>query len=211
LGLGAIFIVIIIAVDFLISMWDAYAGGYSLGAIKAKGDKSKFRKAAAYSAVGLGLVGATYVMAIVLGFLAYYASYITLSSFQFLLSFDFIFLGILIIGFGFIITVQSIIIAVRKPGAWSIIIALYNSFAMAFDISMYISSFKESMGVIRSTGRRSQGNAYMIILIAVLIAAVMVHAAYKHGYRKASGSMQHRGAKAQGSGMMETVGRRGKS
>ena len=210
MGFGAIFLVIIIAVDFLISMWDAYAGGYSLVAINANGDKSKFRKAAAYSAVGLGLVGATYVIAIVLGFLAYYASYISLSAFQFLLSFDFIFLGIPIIGFGFIITVQSIIIAVRKPSVWSVLLALYNAFAMAFDIGMYISSFKESVGIIKSTGRRSQGNAYMIILIAVLLAAVMVHAAYTHGYRKASGPKQRRGRKAQG-GMMETVGRHGGS
>lgn len=186
--LGLIITVLIIAFDFLISMWDAYAGGYSLGTIKKNGDQSKFRKISAYAAVGLGLVGATYVMAIVIGFIAYYLAYISLSTLEFVLSFDFIFLGILIIGFGFIITIQSIIIAAKRRNAWSILIALYNSFAMAFDIYIYVTSFRESMSVIRRTGRRSQGNGLMIVLLAALIAAIMVHAAYKHGYKKALGA-----------------------
>jgi len=190
LGLGLIITIAIIAIDFLISMWDAYAGGYSLGMIKKNGDTSKFRKVSAYAAVGLGLVGATYVIAIVLGFIAYYLAYISLSTLSFILSFDFIFLGILIIGFGFIITIQSIIIAAKRRSIWSILIALYNSFAVAFDIYVYIESFKESMSVIRSTSRRSQGNGLMIVLIAVLLAAVIVHAAYKHGYKKALGQSQ---------------------
>ena len=116
LGLGLIITIIIIAFDFLISMWDAYAGGYSLGMMNKNGDSSKFRKVSAYAAVGLGLVGATYVMAIVIGFIAYYLAYISLSTLEFVLSFDFIFLGILIIGFGFIITIQSIIIAAKRRG-----------------------------------------------------------------------------------------------
>lgn len=204
MGLGLIITIAIIAIDFLISMWDAYAGGYSLGMIKKNGDTSKFRKVSAYAAVGLGLVGATYVIAIVLGFIAYYLAYISLSTLSFILSFDFIFLGILIIGFGFIITIQSIIIAAKRRSIWSILIALYNSFAVAFDIYVYIESFKESMSVIRSTSRRSQGNGLMIVLIAVLLAAVIVHAAYKHGYKKALGSSQavsRRGRPGSGMGM----------
>lgn len=209
LGFGFIFLIVIIAIDFLISMWDAYAGGYSLGMMKKNGDKSKFRKASAYSAVGLGLVGATYVIAIVLGFLAYYLAYIPLSTLNFILSFDLVFLGILIIGFGFIITIQSIIIAAKRRNFWSILIAVYNSFAVAFDIYIYVESFRESIGVIRSTGRRSQGNGLIIILIAVLLAAVMVHAAYKHGYKKAMGSspgqkQQNKGFRS--SGMVEGKG-----
>ncbi len=188
LGLAIILTIVIIAVDFLISMWDAYAGGYSLGLIKKNKDASKFRKISAYAAVGLGLVGATYVIAIVLGTIAYYSAYISFSTFNFILNFDFIFLGILIIGFGFIITIQSIIIAARRRSIWSILIAVFNSFVIAFDIYMYVESFKESVSVIRRTGRNSKGSGLIIIIIAALIAAVIVHAAYKHGYKKALGT-----------------------
>ncbi|MCL4387820.1 hypothetical protein M1567_01555 [Candidatus Marsarchaeota archaeon] len=188
MGFGIIITVLIVAFDFLISMWDAYAGGYSLGMIKKNGDQSKFRKISAYAAVGLGLVGATYVMAIIIGFIAYYLAYISLSTLEFVLSFDFIFLGILIIGFGFIITIQSIIIAAKRRSAGSILIALFNSFIIAFDVYMYVTAFSESLSVIKRTGRRSQGNGLMIVLMAALIAAIIVHAAYKHGYKKALGS-----------------------
>ncbi len=207
MGFGLIFIVIIIAVDFLISIWDAYAGGYSLGMMKKNGDQSKFRKVSAYAAVGLGLVGATYVIAIVLGVMAYYLAYIPLSTLKFILSFDFIFLGILIIGFGFIITVQSIIIAAKRRNIWSILIALYNSFAVAFDIYIYVISFRESVSVIKGTGRRSQGNGLIIILIAALLAALIVHSAYKHGYKKALGTEpQKRQSGMRGTGMVEGRG-----
>ena len=210
LGLGLIITIIIIAFDFLISMWDAYAGGYSLGMMKKNGDPSKFRKVSAYAAVGLGLVGATYVMAIVIGFIAYYLAYISLSTLEFVLSFDFIFLGILIIGFGFIITIQSIIIAAKRRSVWSILIALYNSFAIAFDIYIYVTSFRESLSVIRRTGRRSQGNGLMIVLIAALIAALMVHAAYKHGYKKALGATPQQSSRGgrgfRSTGMVEGKG-----
>ena len=210
LGLGLIITIIIIAFDFLISMWDAYAGGYSLGMMNKNGDSSKFRKVSAYAAVGLGLVGATYVMAIVIGFIAYYLAYISLSTLEFVLSFDFIFLGILIIGFGFIITIQSIIIAAKRRSLWSILIALFNSFIIAFDIYIYVTSFRESLSVIRRTGRRSQGNGLMIVLIAALIAALMVHAAYKHGYKKALGTTQasdgRSGRGFRSSGMVESKG-----
>ncbi len=115
----------------------------------------------------------------------------------------------MIIGFGFIITIQSIIIAAKKPSIWSVLVALYNSFAMAFDIYVYATSLKESLSVIRSTGRRSQGNGIMIIVIAILIAALMVHAAYKHGYKKAMSTQSYANARrgqAKRSGMVEGNG-----
>ncbi len=185
MGFGDILIVIIVAVDFFISIWDAYASGYNLGMIKKNKDTSKFNKVAAYSGLGLGFVGATYVLAIVLGVIALYLGYIGTGTLNFLTSIDFIVLGILIIGFGIVITAQSIMIAAKKKSAWSILIALYNSFAVGFDIFIYIESFKESMGVIKRATRSQRGNAYVILLIAVLIAFVIVHAAYRHGYKKA--------------------------
>ncbi len=176
--------IIIIVFDFFISIWDAYAGGYSLGMIKKTGDKSKFKKASAVSAVGLGFVGAVYVIATVLGFVAAWLGYISFATLEFILSFNMVFLGILIIGFGLIITIQSIIIAAQRKSIWSILLAVYNSFALGFDIWMYVSTFKESTGIITRSTRRSQGNGLVIIIIAVLLAFLIVHAAYKHGYKK---------------------------
>jgi hypothetical protein len=190
ISFAEIFTIIIIAVDFVISIWDAYAGGFSLGMLKKTNDKSKFKKASAISAVGLGFVGSVYVIATVLGFAAAWLGYISFATLEFILSFNLVFLGILIIGFGLIITIQSIIIAAQRRNAWSILIAVYNSFALGFDIWMYVSAFKESAGIITRSTRRSQGSGLVVIIVAVLIAFIIVHAAYKHGYKKGLNGMQ---------------------
>ena len=184
ISFSEIITIAILAFDFVISIWDAYAGGYSLGMLKKTNDKSKFKRISAISAVGLGFVGSVYVIATVLGFVAAWLGYISFAALEFILSFNMVFLGILIIGFGLIITIQSIIIAAQRRNIWSILIAIYNSFALGFDIWMYISTFKESAGIITRSTRRSQGNGFAIIVIAVLLAIIIVHAAYKHGYKK---------------------------
>ncbi|MGC9099348.1 MAG: hypothetical protein ACP5HW_02250, partial [Candidatus Micrarchaeia archaeon] len=64
-----IFAIIILAFDFAISIWNAYASGYNIGLIK-KRRTSTFSKAAAYSGLGLAFVGITYVLVVVLSFVA---------------------------------------------------------------------------------------------------------------------------------------------
>jgi len=196
--LSEILTIAIIAFDFVISIWDAYAGGYSLGILKKTGDKSKFKRASAISAVGLGLVGSVYVIATILGLVAAWLGYISFATLAFILSFNMLFLGILIIGFGLIITIQSIMLAAQRKSIWSILLAVYNSFALGFDIWVYISTFKESASIITRSTRRSQGNGMVIIVIAALIAFIIVHAAYKHGYKKgmAMASTQTAGRRA---------------
>ncbi len=93
--------------------------------------------------------------------------------------------GVLIIGFGFVIAIQSIIIASQRRNFWSILTALYNGFVEILDIADYISGFNEAIQVT-GDNKRGGGNAVAIILIAVLIGFFIIIAAFKQGYNKAT-------------------------
>ncbi len=176
-----IFAIIILVFDFAISVWNAYASGYNIGLIR-KGRTSTFFKAAAYSGLGLAFVGITYVLVIILSFVAYVLGYIGIGAVEYALAFNFIVFGLMIIGFGFMITVQSIIIAAKRRSIGSILIALWNTFAEVWDIASYIEGFKESVNII---SKERRGNALVIVVVSLLIAYFITHAAYKHGIRKA--------------------------
>jgi len=177
-------LLLILVFDFAISIWNAYASGYNIGLLK-KANHSGFTKAAAYSGLGLAFTGMAYVLIIVLSALAYYTGYIPITVLDFAISLDFLVFGLLIIGFGLMVTIQSIIIAAKKKSIGSIIIALWNTFAEVFDIVSYASGFSESVQLLKRNSKGS-GNALFIILIALLIAFFITHAAYRHGLKKAA-------------------------
>lgn len=179
-----IILLLFVVFDFAISIWNAYASGYNIGMLRRESRKGFF-KISSYSGLGLAFVGMGYVIIIILSLLAYYLGYASFATVEFAMSFNFLVFGLMIIGFGLIITVQSIIIAAQKKDFWSIAIAIYNTFAEIWDIASYASGFKESVQLLRRN-RQGSGNALIIIVIALFIAFFIVHAAYRHGYNKAT-------------------------
>ncbi|MCL4373265.1 MAG: hypothetical protein M1360_01115 [Candidatus Marsarchaeota archaeon] len=179
-----ILVVLILAFDFVISVWNAYASGYNIGMLRKAGNNSGFSRAAAYSGLALALVGMTYVLVVVLSVIAYALQYVGIGVVDYALAFDFLVFGIMIIGFGLMITIQSIIIAAHRKSFGSIAIVLWNTFAEVWDIASYAEGFRASVQMLKAN-KQSRANAYVIVLVALLIAYIITHAAYKHGLRKA--------------------------
>lgn len=181
-----IFGLLILVLDFALSIWNAYASGFNIGLLRKSG-QGGFSEAASYAGLGLAFVGMAYVLIVVLSFIAYAISYVDISTLQIALGFNFLVLGFLIIGFGLMVTIQSIIIAIQRKNFWSIFAALYNVTVEILDIASYTQGFGESVQMITGGNREEKGNAIIIIVIALLSAFFIVHAAYKHGYNKATG------------------------
>ncbi|MEM0150021.1 MAG: hypothetical protein QXW10_03945 [Candidatus Micrarchaeaceae archaeon] len=187
--MAGILVAIILVLDFGISVWNAYASGYNIGMVRKLG-KGGFSKAAAYSGLALALAGMTYVLIVVLSFIAYALQYVGIGVVDYALAFDFLVFGLMIIGFGLMITIQSIIVAAHKKSFGSIAIALWNTFAEVWDIASYVEGFRASVQMLKSN-KQSRANALVIVLVALLVAYLITHAAYKHGLSKAENMQSH--------------------
>jgi len=173
---------LILLFDAIVSVWNAYASGYNIGLLK-KDYGGGFTRVASYAGLGLAFAGMVYVLVVVLSFLAYFFDYVTEDTVTYALSLNFLVFGALIIGFGLVITIQSVIIASQRRNFWSILTALYNGFAEILDIASYISGFKEAVQAT-SSDKRGSGNALVIILVAVLIGFFIIYGAFRQGYNK---------------------------
>lgn len=196
--------ILLLVLTFAISIWNAYASGFNIGMVR-KNNIQGFQKYASYSGLGLAFVGMTYVLVIVLSILAYYTGYVDIGTVQAALAANFLVFGLMIIGFGIMVTIQSILLAAQRKSFWSILIAIWNIFAMIVDIASYISGFKEATSMLTSQSRKSQGNAVIIIAIAVLISFFIVHAAYKFGLNKAMGTQPNQQQSGKGGWKNEKV------
>ncbi len=181
-----LFGILMLVFTFALSIWNAYASGFNIGLVR-KNNIQGFQKYAAYSGLGLAFAGMTYVLVIVLSIIGYFTGYVSLGTLNAALGLNFLVFGLLIIGFGLMVTIQSIQLAIQKKSFWSILIAMWNVFAMIFDIVSYASGFKEATSMFTGQNRNQQGSAVVIILIAALISFFIVHAAYRFGLNKALG------------------------
>ena len=180
--------VLILAIDFGLSIWNAYASGMNIESLR-RGGGSSWLEAVAYSGLGLAYAGATYVMIIVVGYAAYAFGYVSSDVVDAVLGLDFLVFGVLIIGFGLMITIQSIIVAVRRRSLGSVIVAAWNIFAEIWDIAGYVEGFSEAVSMVKGVGRdeRDETSLILIVIVALLIAYFIVHAAYINGKKKAQG------------------------
>ncbi|MGC8670134.1 MAG: hypothetical protein ACP5TL_03220 [Candidatus Micrarchaeia archaeon] len=180
-----IIIVLLLGFDFVISIWNAYASGYNIGMLRKAGNVGGFSRAAAYSGLALAFAGMTYVLVIVLSFIAYFLQYVSIGVVNYALAFNFLVFGLMIIGFGIMITIQSIMIAAHRKSFGSIAVAIWNTFAVVFDIASYAEGFKASVNMLKAN-KNDRANALVIVLVAVLIAYFITHAMYRHGLKKAT-------------------------
>lgn len=178
--------ILILVLDFGLSIWNAYASGLNLETLRREGGSSWLR-AVAYSGLGLAYSGASYVMLIVVGYAAFVFGYISSNTVDAVLGLDFLLFGLLIIGFGLMVTVQSIITAYKRRSFGSIAIAVWNTFAEIWDIASYAGGFSEAVSLVKGTGgdERDETSLIIVVIVALLIAYFIVHAAYIHGKRKA--------------------------
>lgn len=185
-------LILVLILDFIISVWDCYATGFNAAILS--GGKNFGRKTSFllgfFNTAGLlvGFAGATYVVMIVLGFIAYYAGYISFGSIEFILAFNFLVFGGLITIFGIIVTINSIIIAYKMPSWGSVGTALWNTFASIWDSVLYLRNFGEMFGFVKENEDNAKGMVLVIIGIAIAIGVVIAYAAYHMGYRRAGPS-----------------------
>jgi len=180
---------LILILDFGFSIWNAYASGMNVETLRREGGSSWLR-AVAYSGLGLAYAGTSYVMLIVVGYVAYFFGYVSSDVAGAVMGLDFLVFGLLIIGFGLMVTIQSVIVAVRRRSFGSIAIAIWNMFTEIWDIASYVEGFGEAVSLVKGGGsdERDETSLIIIVIVALLIAYFIVHAAYMHGKRKARGS-----------------------
>jgi hypothetical protein len=180
--LSYVLLFVIIAVDFVLSLWNAYASGVSLTLLKGQSGQT-LAKVCAAAGLGLAFAGMSYAMLVIFSFVALAIGYLTVGEVLFVLAFDFLVFGAMIIGFGLVVTAQSIAIAYRRRSFGSIAISAWNVFAEVWDITIYAEGFKDAYGVMK--GDRGRINLYVVIIIALVVAFLITYVAYRHGVRSA--------------------------
>ncbi len=183
-SLSTLLTILLLVLIPIISAWNAYASGINIGRIR-KNNIQGFSKYAAYSGLGLAFVGMTYFLLIVISVLAYGLGYIDASTVNVALSVDFLVFALLIIVFGIMVTIQSVIVAYQRRNFMSIFIAAYNIFAVIWDIYAYASGFRQAASVVANSTRKNRGNVFVLVVAAVLIGYFVTHELYKKGLQKA--------------------------
>jgi len=181
---------LIIVVDFVISIWNSYTSGFTYGMLKKNGGPSWMYLSVALG-LALGLAGAIYVTAIVVSFAAYVLGWVDAGTVDLLLAYNFLVTGALLIVLGIGATVQSIYIAIKRPGFWTIAGALYNTFASIWNVFSYISNFGPATQIItyeRRNERQSSIVQVVIIgIIAILLGVLLAYVAFWMGRNHGEG------------------------
>lgn len=178
---------LVIVIDFALSLWNAYASGLIWGLLRNQPGRT-FSKVCAGAGLGLAFAGMAYATLIVLGYVALVVGFLAVWDFLYLASFDLLVFGGMIIGFGLVITVQSVTIAYRKRSFGSIAVASWNVFAEIWDIATYAEGFKDASAVLRGD-RRDRTNLYAIVAVAVGVALLITYVAFRQGLRKAQAAI----------------------
>lgn len=181
-NLSDAFLVVVLLFDLVVSIWNAYAAGVTLTLLRRQPGQ-RFAKVAAGAGLGLAFAGMAYATTIVIAWAALLLGFLAPWDFLFLVSFDLLVFGAMIIGFGLVVTAQSVAIAYRQRRFGDIAIAAWNVFAEVWDITIYAEGFRDAAGVVSSG--RNRLNLYAVVAIAVGVAFIVTYVAYRHGVRRA--------------------------
>lgn len=180
-------LVFTLVLDFVFSLWNAYASGLSWSLVRNLPGQ-RFAKVSAIAGVGLAFAGISYVLTLVLSYLAVVVGALSLGEFLFLASFDFLVFGAMIIGFGLVVTAQSVAIAYRQRNFGSIAVAAWNVFSEVWDISIYAEGFRDAAGAVSND--RERANVYALVAVAVGIAFLITFVAFRHGARRGEAAIE---------------------
>jgi hypothetical protein len=185
-NLSDLLLVLILIFDLVVSVWNAYASGVTWALVRGQTGQ-RFTKAAAVAGLGLAFTGMAYALIIVISYVALFLGLLGTADFLFLVSFDFLVLGAMIIGFGLVVTAQSVAIAVQERRWGSIGIAAWNVFAEAWDLAIYAEGFRDAATVV-SQGR-NRINLYAIVAVALGVSFIITYVAFRHGVRKGESAL----------------------
>ncbi|MEM5834863.1 MAG: hypothetical protein QXQ69_03390, partial [Candidatus Aenigmatarchaeota archaeon] len=175
---------LIIAWNFFVSCWNAYASGLLWGISKGKGEK-----AIALVVLALALVGFYYTFILV-------GIALNILSTQFLLPINVI-VGLPIILLGVVITINGWIEAIRTRSLRGILVSIYNTLALLWDINVWIRSFEsiKDMGIIESLiesveDSKDSSKAIIFLVIGLIITALVVVGFFYAGKKTAKKVMR---------------------
>ena len=178
---------VIIVFDFVVSLWNAYASGSTWGLLRNQPGKT-FWKVCAMAGLGLAFAGMAYSTIIILSWVALQVGFLAIWDFLYLVSFDFLVFGAMLIGFGLVITAQSIAIAYRQRNFGSIAISAWNVFAEVWDIATYVQGFSTAASVVKGN-RQDRANIVAILAVAIAVALIITYFAFRQGLQKAAGAI----------------------
>jgi hypothetical protein len=178
---------LILVVDLILSIWNSYTAGFTFGMLRKK-DGPSWMYVSPILGLAIGLVGAIYVTAIVASLVAYWFALVGMGTVNLLLTYNFLIAGGLITVLGIGVTVQSIYIAIKRPGVWTVAGALYNTFASIWNIFVYMRNFGPAVSLVnyeRQNERKSSIGALIILaavvtVIGVLLSYIAFHAGRNH-------------------------------
>jgi len=182
-----ILLILILVLDFVISVWNSYAAGLSLGFVEVT-DGPGWLEAFAVLGLAIGLLGGAYVLTIFLALVANAYGLIGVGAVNLLIASNFLVTGGLIIVLGIGMTAESIWVAASRPGEWTVEGSIYNVFASIWNVFDYIRNFGVAMNLIKSE-RRGKGQAGVILLavISVIVAVLLSYIAFHFGRAQATG------------------------
>ena len=168
--------VAILVLDVIISVWNSYAAG------KVSNESRGF--GILFYVLG-GLLPMTYVMSIVITILLAIFGCISYAIANFLLSFNFVFFGAVIIMWGVIATATSIIIAIRAKDWRAGLISVYNVGALIYDVWEYLGNVGDAVkDIVEDLGRDEDSSILALIIVvglALAIGFIITYLAYKAG------------------------------
>jgi len=167
-----IFLILVIILNFLICGWDSFAAGMLWG-----GATTRFERILSACAMTIGFVGMFYtfiLVGVVVGVLGQ----------EFLIATNVV-LGIPLIGAGIVITVHSWMQVWRERRWWQFAISIWNSFAIIWDITVWIRSV-QALGSIGDLGSLLKGGdarvkAIMFLIVAFILTCLISIGLFKVG------------------------------
>lgn len=168
---------LLIILNLLICAWDSYAAGMLWG----MNDKKRaWTRVIAGCALTIGFVGMLYtfiLLGVVFGFLP--ETYVLAAN---------VILGLPLISAGIVITIQGWIDTIRNRSFLGGLISVWNTFALVWDIKVWIDSFKaiKDMGIanVLRTDNDSKAKVVLFLVVAVVIAGLISFGLFKVGKKK---------------------------
>lgn len=184
-----IFSALILIVDLVLSIWNSYTAGFTYGMLRRNGGPGWMNISAGLG-LALGLAGAVYVTAIAVSLVAYALGWVDSSTIDLLLIYNYLITGGLITALGIGATVQSIYIAVKRPGVWTVAGALYNTFASIWNVFVYIRNFGPAVSLVNWERQNDRNSnlvpliilAVVVTVLGVVLSYVAFHAGRNHAY-----------------------------
>jgi hypothetical protein len=178
---------LILVVDLVLSIWNSYTAGFTYGMLRKNGGPS-WMYLSAFLGLTLGLVGAVYVTAIVVGLVAYVLGWVDAGTIDLLLAYNYLIAGGLITALGIGATVESIYVAIKRPGVWTVAGALYNTFASIWNVFAYVKDFGPVTRIIENERRDDKQSGVVVIiiaLVAIVLSVVLTYFAFWTGRNRA--------------------------